>query len=40
MKRYIPNRRRDRRKFAHTASLAKCKKINISPRVMRGGIRL
>lgn len=31
-------KRKDRRVFAHTAN--KTRKINIAPKVMRGGIRL
>lgn len=36
--RRIMNRRRDRRVFRHTVD--RIKKINVSPTVMRGGIRL
>lgn len=38
MKRRIRNVRKDKRIFARTAE--KAKKINLAPRVMRGGIRL
>lgn len=38
MKRRIRNVRKDKRMFARTAE--KAKKINLAPRVMRGGIRL
>lgn len=34
----VRNRKRDRRFFKRTAN--KTKKMNISPKVMRGGIRL
>lgn len=36
-----PTRRRlDRKVFSYTASSSKTKRINLLPRVMRGGIRL
>lgn len=38
MKKRIRNVRKDKRIFARTAE--KAKKINLAPRVMRGGIRL
>lgn len=38
MKRRIRNPRKDKRMFARTAE--KAKRINLAPRVMRGGIRL
>lgn len=37
-KKRVRNVRRDKRMFARTAERAK--KINLAPRVMRGGIRL
>lgn len=40
MRRYKTSRRRDRRVFSSTASCFRCKKINLAPRIMRGGIRL
>ena len=40
MRRSRMSRRRDKRVFARTASSFRTKKINIAPRVMRGGIRL
>lgn len=36
--RKIMKKRKDKKIFAHTAN--KTKKINIAPKVMRGGIRL
>lgn len=38
MKRKRVNKRRDKRIFSKTAN--KTKKINVEPKVMRGGIRL
>lgn len=38
MRRYKTNRRKDRRIFRRTASTTRA--INVSPRSMRGGIRL
>lgn len=38
MKRKVMPRRRDRKVFRRTA--VKSKKINLAPKVMRGGIRL
>lgn len=40
MRRARTRRRLDRKVFRHTASAYTTKKINLAPRVMRGGIRL